>query len=78
MSERTIDTKRRAGRRRFDPAAFFETAAKGRTISKHRKGEIIFSQGDEGRRLVFRQSTTVATARAFVEQFGGAFYKPSI
>jgi len=34
-------------RRRFDPTAFFETAAKGRTISKHRKGEIIFSQGDD-------------------------------
>ena len=30
----------------FDPAAFFETAAKGRTISTHRKKEIIFSQGD--------------------------------
>ena len=30
----------------FDPAAFFETAAKGRAISTHRKKEIIFSQGD--------------------------------
>ena len=30
----------------FDPAAFFDTAAKGRTISTHRKKEIIFSQGD--------------------------------
>ena len=26
---------------------FFETTAKGRTISKHRKSEIIFSQGDD-------------------------------
>src|ERR1700735_4175160 len=30
----------------FDPLLFFETAAKGRSISKHRKNEIIFSQGD--------------------------------
>jgi CRP/FNR family cyclic AMP-dependent transcriptional regulator len=30
----------------FDPATFLETAAKGRLISKHRKKEIIFSQGD--------------------------------
>ena len=30
----------------FDPAAFFETTAKGRTISTHRNKEIIFSQGD--------------------------------
>jgi hypothetical protein len=63
MSERTMDTNGRGGSRRFEPAAFFETAAKGR--SKHRKGEIVFSQG----------ATTVATARAFVEQFGGAFCK---
>ncbi len=35
------------GRRRFDPALFFETAAKGRILSKHRKSEIIFSQGDD-------------------------------
>src|ERR1700734_2898024 len=30
----------------FDPMLFFETAAKGRSISTHRKNEIIFSQGD--------------------------------
>ena len=30
----------------FDPARFFETSAKGRSISTHRKNEIIFSQGD--------------------------------
>ena len=46
-SERSISPKKTKGRRRFDPALFFETAAKGRTISKHRKGEIIFSQGDD-------------------------------
>jgi CRP/FNR family transcriptional regulator, cyclic AMP receptor protein len=31
---------------RFDPAAFFQTVAPGRSISTHRKNEIIFSQGD--------------------------------
>jgi CRP/FNR family transcriptional regulator, cyclic AMP receptor protein len=46
MSVRSTDTKSVGGRPRFDPALFFETAAKGRTISKHRKSEIIFSQGD--------------------------------
>jgi CRP/FNR family cyclic AMP-dependent transcriptional regulator len=35
-----------AGVRRFDPAAFLATAAKGRAISTHRKGEIFFAQGD--------------------------------
>ena len=53
MSERTIDIKGRGGRRRFDPAAFFETAAKGRTISKHRKGEIIFLQGDDANAVFY-------------------------
>src|ERR1700728_3397184 len=47
MSERSTDTKTARGRRQFDPALFFETAAKGRTIIKHRKGEIIFTQGDD-------------------------------
>jgi CRP-like cAMP-binding protein len=47
MSEQSTNTKTARRRRRFDPALFFETAAKGRTISKHRKSEIIFSQGDE-------------------------------
>jgi CRP-like cAMP-binding protein len=32
--------------RRFDPAVFLETAAKGRTIATYRKKGIIFSQGD--------------------------------
>jgi len=48
MSERTIPSNRRKrGHRRFDPVAFFETAAQGRIISKHRKKELIFSQGDD-------------------------------
>jgi CRP/FNR family cyclic AMP-dependent transcriptional regulator len=45
-------TKQRAapkatrGRRRFDPAVFLETAAKGRVISTHPKKQVIFAQGD--------------------------------
>ena len=30
----------------FDPAAFLETAAKGRAVSAHRKGVVLFRQGD--------------------------------
>ena len=30
----------------FDPVSFFETTAKGRSISTHRKDQIVFSQGD--------------------------------
>ncbi len=35
------------GNGRFDPAAFLETAAKGRVISAHRKREILFAQGGD-------------------------------
>jgi CRP/FNR family cyclic AMP-dependent transcriptional regulator len=31
---------------RFNPAVFFQTSAPGRSISTHRKNEIVFSQGD--------------------------------
>jgi CRP/FNR family cyclic AMP-dependent transcriptional regulator len=48
MSGRSpILPKKTRGAQRFDPALFFETAAKGRAISKHQKGEIIFPQGDD-------------------------------
>jgi CRP/FNR family cyclic AMP-dependent transcriptional regulator len=53
MSERTVASKTARGRRRFDPALFFDTAAKGRTIAKHRKSEIIFSQGDEANAVFY-------------------------
>src|ERR1700689_487403 len=50
-SKRSGKSKREPSRRRtgvpqFDPAHFFETASSGRSISTHRKNEIIFSQGD--------------------------------
>jgi CRP/FNR family cyclic AMP-dependent transcriptional regulator len=32
--------------RRFDPAVFLETAAKGRVVSTHPKKQVIFAQGD--------------------------------
>jgi CRP/FNR family transcriptional regulator, cyclic AMP receptor protein len=35
-----------ARRTRFDPAAFLQTAAKGRVISTYRKRQVIFAQGD--------------------------------
>jgi CRP/FNR family transcriptional regulator, cyclic AMP receptor protein len=46
MSEQSIIPKTAKRARQFDPVAFLETAAKGRTISTHWKKEIIFSQGN--------------------------------
>jgi len=46
MSERGINSKAARRRRPFDPTEFFESPGKGRTISKHRKKENIYSQGD--------------------------------
>ena len=45
MAQRPAAPKH-TGELRFDPVSFFQTAAKGRSISTHRKSEIIFSQGD--------------------------------
>src|SRR5689334_24494598 len=42
---KTAPTKTR-GSRRFDPAVFLETAAKGRVITTHSKKQVIFAQGD--------------------------------
>jgi CRP/FNR family transcriptional regulator, cyclic AMP receptor protein len=36
----------KTGVRRFDPAAFLATTAKGRAVSTHRKGKVLFAQGD--------------------------------
>jgi CRP/FNR family cyclic AMP-dependent transcriptional regulator len=46
MSEPRKTRKATNNRRRFDAVAFFETAADGRSITKHGKNEVIFSQGD--------------------------------
>jgi CRP/FNR family cyclic AMP-dependent transcriptional regulator len=45
MSKRKTPQKKGASRR-FDPAVFLETAAKGRVISAHPKKQVIFAQGD--------------------------------
>ena len=45
MSKRSKPRETTSGKR-FDPAEFLETAAKGRIISTHPKRQIIFSQGD--------------------------------
>jgi CRP/FNR family cyclic AMP-dependent transcriptional regulator len=46
MSELSIKPKAAKGSKRFDPASFFETATQDRIISKHRKNENIFLQGE--------------------------------
>ena len=45
MAKRKTPPKKSASRR-FDPAVFLETAAKGRVISAHSKKQVIFAQGD--------------------------------
>jgi CRP-like cAMP-binding protein len=40
----------------FDPAAFLQTAATGRTISTHKKKGIIFEQGDEADSVIYIKS----------------------
>jgi CRP-like cAMP-binding protein len=46
MIKRIVARKKKKGSRRFDPAVFLETAAKGRVISTQPKKHIIFAQGD--------------------------------
>ena len=47
MSERsTKPSKAAKGKKQFDPAQFFEIAGQDRTILKHRKDQLIFSQGE--------------------------------
>ena len=46
MSEQSTALKKTKDPRRFNPAAFLEIAAKGRTLRTHRKKEVIFSQGN--------------------------------
>jgi CRP-like cAMP-binding protein len=41
-----ISAPKRTAKPRFDPEAFFQTSARGRSISSHRKNDVIFSQGD--------------------------------
>jgi CRP/FNR family transcriptional regulator, cyclic AMP receptor protein len=41
-----MDAQVKKKRLRFDPAAFLDTVAKGRSIATHRKKDVIFKQGD--------------------------------
>jgi len=43
----------------FDPRKFLEIAAKGRSISTHRKKEVIFSQGDVADAVIYIRKGTV-------------------
>jgi CRP-like cAMP-binding protein len=48
MSGSTVPNKKSGkGKARFDPAEFLETAAKGRVISAHRRGDVLFPQGGD-------------------------------
>jgi CRP/FNR family cyclic AMP-dependent transcriptional regulator len=53
MSKRSIIRKTKSGTRRFDPATFLATAAKGRVISTHPKKQIIFAQGDAADTVIY-------------------------
>ncbi len=46
MSEQSTNRRSKTPARQFDLVRFFDTVAEGRSISKHRKNEIIFSQGN--------------------------------
>jgi CRP/FNR family transcriptional regulator, cyclic AMP receptor protein len=52
MADRSTPPRTSKGRR-FDPAAFLETSAKGRVISRHQKRQIIFAQGDPADEVVY-------------------------
>ena len=60
MSKRRTTTKKPRGTKpkkppgiRFNPAEFFETAAKGRVIATHPKKQIIFAQGDDADDVIY-------------------------
>ena len=54
-----MSKQRKAKPSQFDPAAFLQTVAKGRTISTHRKKEIIFSQGDAADAVIYIKEGSV-------------------
>jgi CRP/FNR family transcriptional regulator, cyclic AMP receptor protein len=43
----------------FDPAVFLETAAKGRIISTHPAGQLIFAQGDDADSVIYIKKGTI-------------------
>ena len=65
MSERSIGPKTTKSRRQFNPAAFLEIAAKGRTVLKHQKKEIIFLQGSNADSVFVHQKGQSQSHRRF-------------
>jgi CRP/FNR family cyclic AMP-dependent transcriptional regulator len=53
MAKRSKTPRTSRGTRRFDPVEFLETAAQGRTVSAHRKKQIIFAQGDVANSVIY-------------------------
>jgi CRP/FNR family cyclic AMP-dependent transcriptional regulator len=49
----------KSAKRQFDPHAFLAKVGTGKTISKYRKGRIIYAQGEEADRIFYIQSGTV-------------------
>ena len=62
----------RKGKLPFDPKAFLAKANGGRTISKYRKNQIVFSQGDPADSVFYIQ-----TARSKSPSFPSKGRKPS-
>jgi CRP/FNR family cyclic AMP-dependent transcriptional regulator len=52
ISKRSTPPKATSGKR-FDPAVFLATSAKGRVISTHQKRQIIFAQGDAADSVIY-------------------------
>ena len=49
----------KSAQRRFDPQAFLAKVGTGKTISKYRKGRIIYAQGEEADQIFYIQSGKV-------------------
>jgi CRP/FNR family cyclic AMP-dependent transcriptional regulator len=54
-----MTSRTKTAKKKFDPATFLETAAKGRVISKHRKKGIIFKQGEAADSVLYIKSGKV-------------------
>ena len=49
----------KSAKRSFDPQAFLAKVGTGKTISKYRKGRIIYAQGEEADQIFYIQSGKV-------------------
>ena len=46
----------------FDPASYLETVAQGRAITTHKRGSVLFKQGDDADSIIYIQSGKVKVA----------------